>query len=176
MILTDNIFFTSDTFFGRNAIIELQKRPFKNERDMNEAMIKSWNSKIKKTDTVFHLGNFAWDPITAKEVLDRLNFGNLYVIKGANDEAIIEIAQNYKNVLVLDYPYIEIKWRNKDLILSHYPLLEWNEMENGSFNLHGYSMKRIQNDNIKECLRINVCADVWNLGPIDMETLVEFID
>jgi hypothetical protein len=49
-------------------------------------------------------------------------------------------------------------------------------MENGSFNLHGYSMKRIQNNNIKECLRINVCADVWNLGPIDMETLIEFID
>jgi calcineurin-like phosphoesterase family protein len=49
---------------------------------MNSTLIKNWNNKVKKNDVVFHLGNFAWDPVTARKVLKKLN-GKIYFLKVA---------------------------------------------------------------------------------------------
>ena len=69
-----DFYLTSDTWFGRPQILQIANRlDFKNIEDMNSQLIKNWNKKVKMNDVVFHLGNFAWDPITARKVLRKLN-------------------------------------------------------------------------------------------------------
>ena len=74
------VFFTSDTHFGHNGIIECTHRPFKNSDEMDEALIALWNQTVGPNDIVFHLGDFCWGG-TQKwvEILKRLN-GVKYLI------------------------------------------------------------------------------------------------
>ena len=66
-----DFYITSDTWFGRPQILQIANRKFKDIEAMNTALIKNWNKKVKKNDVVFHLGNFAWDPTTARRVLKK---------------------------------------------------------------------------------------------------------
>jgi calcineurin-like phosphoesterase family protein len=64
--LPEDFFLTSDTFFGRHNILQIANRKsFRTVEEMNNQLIKNWNKKVKKNDTVVHLGNFAWDADTA---------------------------------------------------------------------------------------------------------------
>ena len=49
-----NIFFTSDTHFGHEAIIKFCSRPFKDAHEMDEVMINNWNNKVGPDDLIFH--------------------------------------------------------------------------------------------------------------------------
>lgn len=70
------IWFTADTHFGHQRTLELSKRPFKTEEEMDSTMIKNWNSVVGKDDTVYHLGDFG-----AYENINKLN-GNISLILG----------------------------------------------------------------------------------------------
>lgn len=76
------IFFTSDLHFGHQNILKFCNRPWKTTEEMDEALIKRWNSVVGKDDIVFNLGDFAFAPDRRwKEVLSRLN-GHHYLILG----------------------------------------------------------------------------------------------
>ncbi len=80
------IFFTSDTHFGHERIIELAKRPFKSVEEMDDAMISRWNSVVGKADTVYHLGDYSLyhRKDTLKKLRERLN-GKIILIAGNHD-------------------------------------------------------------------------------------------
>jgi calcineurin-like phosphoesterase family protein len=79
---------TSDTWFGRPLIIQIANRKFNDVDEMNATLIKNWNKKVKKNDVVFHLGNFAWDPTTARKALKKLN-GRIYFLRGNSVAAAV---------------------------------------------------------------------------------------
>lgn len=54
-----SIFFTSDTHFGANGIIEREHRPFKNANEYAEEQIGIWNGQTKEGDIIKHLGDWA---------------------------------------------------------------------------------------------------------------------
>ena len=56
--IKNNIFFTSDTHFNHENIIKYCSRPYVDKNEMNEDLIKRWNSVVKENDIVFHLGDF----------------------------------------------------------------------------------------------------------------------
>lgn len=53
---------TSDTHFGHVNIIEYCKRPFGGVDHMTTELTRRWNSVVKDSDTVYHLGDFALGP------------------------------------------------------------------------------------------------------------------
>ena len=55
---SSDIWFTSDTHFGSERILELSKRPFKNVSEMDGTMIENWNNCVAPNDIVYHLGDF----------------------------------------------------------------------------------------------------------------------
>ena len=86
-----DFYITSDTWFGRPQILQIANRSsFKTIEEMDTALIKNWNMKVKMKDVVFHLGNFAWDPITARKVLKKLN-GTIFFVRGSQDDALEEV-------------------------------------------------------------------------------------
>ena len=56
-------FYTSDLHFDHLNILkfEPESRPFNTIDEMNEALIKKWNDKVKQDDEVYILGDFCFD-------------------------------------------------------------------------------------------------------------------
>lgn len=167
----DDFFITSDTWFGRKNILEIAKRSkFKSVEEMNSKLIENWNKKVGKNDIVFHLGNFAWDPLTAKQVAPLLN-GQIYFILGNDDKPVLHIHQEYDHINVLDNQIIILP--HNDVVLSHYPLRMWAGQDTGTMHIHGHAIYSLPTDLINEN-RVNVCSDYWNYAPIKLSTIKEF--
>jgi len=118
-----NIFFTSDTHFSHDKIIEYCKRPFKDANHMNEVMINNWNSVVGPDDIVFHLGDFAWGGSQVwNSILDRLN-GHIYLILGNHDEK--NLRQGYISKFEWVGYQMHISIEGRSVYLNHYPFLTY---------------------------------------------------
>lgn len=53
------LWFISDTHFGHENIIGYCGRPFTNAAEMDEKIVECWNSVVKPSDHVYHLGDVA---------------------------------------------------------------------------------------------------------------------
>lgn len=169
-----DFYITSDTWFGRNNILEIGKRStsFSDVQDMNIKIINKWNNLIKKTDTVLHLGNFAWDPITSESILSKLN-GNIYFICSNDDISLIETAKKFKNVKIIKQQILILPKHNS--VFCHYPLYAWPGMESGSIHFHGHTIYS-HKSNLNITNRFNMCMDEWNYEPIKISTLKELVN
>lgn len=79
-----NSFITSDHHFGHRNISTLCNRPLPGA-EMDEEMVRRWNSVVKEGDTVFHLGDFSLSLKDARKWAPRLN-GNIVLVAGNHDE------------------------------------------------------------------------------------------
>lgn len=174
--LPDDFYLTSDTFFGRKEILTIANRNFKNVEVMNKELIKNWNNKVKKKDTVLHLGNFAWDPISAEQALSSLN-GKIYFIAGNCDMALEEVIENYPNAEVLPFEIVDIELSEYkyDIVLSHYPLEVWNGKSVGTIHAHGHCVFSHKTD-LNYMKRFNVCTDFWNYSPVKLSILKNILE
>ena len=136
------IYLTGDTHLDHGNIIKFCNRPFSSCKEMNEEIIKRWNSRITPKDEIYHLGDFCMsrDPKRWIQHLDRLN-GRIYLIKGNHDkdktiEAVID-----RFVWVKDYYYLNTQYKNKkiSIILMHYAMRVWNRSHHGSFHAFSHS-------------------------------------
>lgn len=53
-------FYTSDTHFCHDRILQMQPRPFTSIVEHDEHIIERWNSVVREQDIVYHLGDFAF--------------------------------------------------------------------------------------------------------------------
>lgn len=51
-------FFTSDTHFADNKTLQIDMRPFKNSKQFDKYVIKTWNKQTTKEDTIYVIGDF----------------------------------------------------------------------------------------------------------------------
>lgn len=118
-----HIFFTSDTHFNHDNIINFCARPYGSVEEMNEDLIRRWNEKVGKNDIVFHLGDFAWGGATKWiPILERLN-GHIILCLGNHDEANIKpTAEVYFKDIRYQY---KIMVGNIQVYLNHHPFLTW---------------------------------------------------
>lgn len=167
------IFLTSDTWFGRPQILSIANRmQFTDLKEMHKVLIKNWNKAISKDDIVFHLGNFAWDPKTAADVLKKLN-GKIFFLVGSADEALLEVYKDFENVNIIEGQIVELP--KYDSIICHYPLSVWNGKDSGTIHFHGHTVYSHQT-NLELSNRVNVCTDFWNYTPIKFSTIKDFIN
>lgn len=83
---TDPIFFTSDIHFGHDNCRKWypQFRPQNTVKEMDEAIIESWNNTVPKDGVVFFLGDFSLKYGFALDYIPRLN-GQILWIPGNHD-------------------------------------------------------------------------------------------
>lgn len=161
------IWFTSDTHFGHKNIIEYSKRPFKDVKEMDQALIDNWNDVVNDGDTVFHLG----DIMFSKDywILDKLK-GKKSFIRGNHDSDVMVDEIRKRNFAVRDY--YELKYEGRKLILFHYPILSWNGARKGSIQVHGHSHGTVNDLNVGR-RRVDVGVDVYNYRPVSVEQIIE---
>lgn len=81
------ILFIGDTHLGDEKMIKLENRPFKNAYEQTKEMIRIWNEKVSKEDTVYVVGDFIEanaDIFHAETIANKLN-GTLILIRGNHD-------------------------------------------------------------------------------------------
>ena len=160
--MTD-IWFTSDTHFGHSNVIKFCNRPFDSAKQMDEALIASWNARVKPNDTVWHLGDFGfyktYDELNA--VFSQLN-GNKYLIAGNHD---------YGNTKRLFWEKVstleELMFGKQTLVLFHYPMTAWHRSYQGSYHLHGHTHGGLDGTNQS----LDVGVDCWNYTPVNYEEI-----
>lgn len=111
-------YFVADHHFGDSKIIEYEQRPFVSVLEMDTAMIKSWNNVVKKSDTVFILGDFSFHNFDGtKKILKKLH-GKKILVRGNHDIKDNEFYIEAGIDKVYDYPIVfDDFW-----MLSHKPL------------------------------------------------------
>lgn len=175
------IWFTSDLHLRHKRILSIGKgRPFGSIEEMESIIIKNWNNKVSPDDTVYVLGDVFWGQNSSqiKNIMSKLN-GNKILIIGNHDR----ITPNIKSDCWLDIlPYAEISIADKNIVLSHYPIFEWNGFYYGSYHLYGhthgtlnlaqYTMMRDRSNG--NCWDVGV--DNNNFEPVSFDEIKEKIE
>lgn len=158
------IFFIADTHFNHANIIKYCNRPFDNINEMNEYIIKKWNSVVKNVDTVYHLGDVGFGSLQEVKVLvQRLN-GTKILLRGNHDFKIgvntwkeIGFSQVYKKKIILD-----------NLLLTHAPS---EEVEKSQINILGHIHDKPLDERFDKKNHICVSCDVIDYTPISIEII-----
>lgn len=164
-------FFSSDEHFSHANILKYCSRPFKHVDEMDEELIRAHNRIVTPNDTVFHLGDFTFKPISfAFNVIRRLN-GKHFFIRGNHDAwnnqtiPVPELLQSARESLGHDKlidvkDYFEFKQEGEHLVLFHFPMFTWHKNHRGSIHLHGHCHGSIDEINRKANVkRIDVGVD-----------------
>lgn len=162
-----NIFFTSDFHFYHTNIIKYCNRPFSSVEEMNETLIENYNKVVKKSDTVYILGDFAFcsKPKYA-EIIQRLN-GRIHLIKGNHDRKMSHTFLESQFVWVKDY--YELKHDGKKICLFHYPMSSWNKSHHGSFHAYGH----VHNIQLMLGRAMDVGVDSCGYSPVHIDTFID---
>jgi len=132
-------FYISDTHFGHKNVLKYDNRPYFTVAEMDADLIKRWNEAVKPTDTVYHLGDFSWlKPAEESAILQQLN-GEKILIRGNHD---YKPTADWKEVL----PFAEITDNGRRVVLSHFPIAAFKNMEHGWYHLYGHIHNSANND------------------------------
>ena len=127
------IFYIADTHFGHKDIIAFDNRPFFDTKDMEETIIKNWNSAVSDCDDVYVLGDIFWNMRweNANAIAIQLN-GTIHNIIGNHDDS--DIFRFHDN-----QEYLTITDNNRRVVLCHYPILFYKNMVNPNwYHLYGH--------------------------------------
>lgn len=166
-----NVFVTADLHFSHENIIKYENRPFKNICDMNERMIKNWNSVVSKHDKVFVLEDVSFDgKEETKQIISRLN-GNKVLICGNHDRgrSVVEFWNYVGFKEVSKYPIIYKEF----IVMSHEPPSYFNDATPYVY-LYGHVHS---SDMYKTITKNTACVSVerWNYTPVNIEKIFELM-
>jgi calcineurin-like phosphoesterase family protein len=155
-------YYISDMHFFHKNIIRLCNRPFKDLEEMHSTIVKNWNKKVKDSDTIYILGDVSFGTeLETDSILKQLN-GIKILIKGNHDKYI---SKEINRV----YQYLKINDENRQVILFHYPIFEWDGFYRDSIHLYGHVHNNVLN---MPKNAFNVSCDVLDFEP---KTLSEII-
>lgn len=179
------VFFTSDLHFGHQNIIRFCNRPWETTEEMDEALIKNWNSVVTDDDIVFNLGDVAFASNSKWiEILGELR-GQHHLVPGNHD---IQRWPGDKIMNLFDSVHLQLLLNidGRYVYLNHYPFLcyggSWRSPGNAVYALHGH-VHSGPNSAGKDCDRLNhlfpyqydVGVDNNNYTPISWEQVQEKI-
>lgn len=145
-------FYISDTHLGHENIIKLCNRPFKTVKEMDETIIKNWNTVVGPQDDVWIVGDFCFDENLAKDILKQLN-GIKHLITGNYDRG------NLRKMYATVDSYRKIRDENRQVVLCHYPIVEWEGYFRSTVHLFGH-IHNNENDAAKIMASLHNCYNV----------------
>jgi calcineurin-like phosphoesterase family protein len=130
-----SVFLVSDTHFGHTGVCRFTRndgvtklRPWDDPDEMDEAMVKAWNERVKPTDKVYHLGDVVINR-KALSIMRRLN-GDKVLIRGNHD--IFKDTDYREHFRELRAYHVM-----NGMILSHIPLHS-DSLGRFGTNIHGH--------------------------------------
>lgn len=196
------IYFTSDPHYWHENVIKYCTRPYKDAAEMNEDMIRKWNSVVKPEDTVYILGDFslAFRPVEAYAyrfngtrflVPGNHDFCHSYHKKSRKPEGREEWIKKYNRlgfkvlpeqttldleglgtVNLCHHPYSD--GSGSDEKDNHDKYEKWRPTDDGKILLCGHVHEKWRTKlSPKGTLMINVGVDVHNFTPVSLEEIIK---
>lgn len=175
------IWFTSDLHIGHQSIISHAYRPFDTIQQMNDSLMGAINDRVSWTDELWILGDFS-HRIPQEEVAryrERINCRTVYLVRGNHDTHFAKGACPFQKDV---YYYEDLRaeaLNRRRIVLFHYPITDWNDMNRGSIHLHGHiHAKAKYNDRNRANGRLSydVGVDANGFAPVSMDDIVAFFD
>lgn len=168
-----NIFFVSDTHLGHSNILNFKRndgtplRNFANIIEHDEYIIKQWNSVVKKSSKVYHLGDVV------------MSHKNLYLLNRMNGEKVLIKGNHDKCKLSQYQPYFkDIRGSHQmdGVIMTHIPIHP-ESLARWGINIHGHlHYNRVLDQSGRPDRRyFNVSMECLNdYTPISLEEIKKF--
>lgn len=136
-----NTWLTSDTHFFHENILKYCNRPFGSVEEMNEALVKNWNSVVKPDDHVYHLGDFCFGNVEKWNWClepGRLN-GHIHLILGNHDpDRVFRPGTMLERFDSIEFQKILIM-EGWTVILNHFPFASFsNNLDHKVMQLLGH--------------------------------------
>lgn len=161
--MSNTVYFISDLHIGHNNILKYQAkgRPFSGISEMHEYLVDKWNTKIRKRDTVWVLGDVLMNKNDA-HILTRLQ-GIKHLVLGNHDTYGFEFYSQYFNKVAA---YHKLSKGGNKILLSHYPVHN-NQIRRYDYNIHGH----LHANNILHKFYKNVSVETNDFQPQSLEEL-----
>lgn len=194
------IFFTSDTHYAHTNICRSvsnwrdengnvpinQTRDFKSLDHMNDYIVNSINGKVGEDDTLFHLGDWSFGGFdNIEEFRNRINCKNIHLILGNHDhhiernkgdiQRLFSSVHQYLRLQVSVYPETKLYAGEVDLVLMHYPIASWHNMNDGVIHLHGH-VHLPPNKKLSQGKAMDVGVDGNNMMPYSLGEIINIMN
>lgn len=156
-----SIFLTADTHFGHAGIVGHCNRPFENCEHMHAELIARWNAKVKTTDTVYVVGDFAWKATVADVVLPQLNGAKILIVGNHDDVRARHPWKAVHDKLVTTINGVKVT-------LNHEPMRTWPHDRYGAMHFHGHTHGTVK----PWGWSFDVGVDCWDFAPVLFEDAV----
>ncbi len=165
-------FIVSDTHFGHAGVCKFLRddgtklRPWDSYEEMDEAMVKIWNERVRPNDKVYHLGDVVINR-RALGTLSRLN-GDKVLIKGNHDIFRLEdYTAHFRDIRAYHVM--------NGMIMSHVPVHEESLARFGT-NIHGHlHANKVMRDGVEDVRYYNACVENHDFGPVLFEDMCKRI-
>ena len=128
-------FYISDWHYGHKNVLGFDNRPFTSIEQMNEELIRRWNSVVSAGDLVYILGDMFWcTPKIAAPIMEQLN-GQKVLVKGNHDRWH---DSKFDKLFVKIDEYMEIEDEGRKVVLCHYPIPCFKNHFYGWIHLYGH--------------------------------------
>ena len=168
-------YYIADTHFGHDNIRKLSNRPFNSIKEMDDVIIDNWNNRVTNNDDVYILGDFSYksnDPIS---YLKQLN-GHKHLIVGNHDTALLK-KTDYKKYFVEIVDMKMVNDNGTQIVLCHYPLVEWNGYYRDILHFYGHVHNTFHNETTQYAARMknayNVGVDILGFTPRTLNEILE---
>lgn len=170
-------YYIADTHFGHENIMKHCNRPFATVAEMDRTILKNINEIICPDDDLYILGDFChWnkDVVNPVDYLSKMN-GRKHFITGNHDRNIPHDRQALKYLEEVK-SYMEIKDNGRKVVLSHFPIAEWNGYHTGAYHIHGHIHNNFElpvftyMGSLERCY--NVGVDVLDFKPRTLDELI----
>ncbi len=160
-------FFTADTHYHHDRILEYCKRPFQHTREMDNTMIARYNSRVKDDDTAYFIGDL-FDLQLGKNfsIVERLVNklkGRKILILGSHD-----YLEPFKYVEA-GFESVHTSLQVGEFILVHDPAVSCVNRSMIFLCGHVHDLFRIRLN------AINIGVDLWNFFPVSEEEIRKLI-
>lgn len=174
------IWVTSDWHFCHDKPFLYEPRGFTSQYDMNEAIIKNYNSVVNSEDEIYCLGDcILSDNELGLQCIKSLK-GKIHIIRGnhCTDNRIQLYKTCYNVVEVCDAKYL--KYNKYNFFLSHFPCITSNYDDDKSLhkkliNLCGHTHTQDKFIDSDKGLIYHTEVDAHNCYPVSIEQIIKDI-
>ncbi|MEM2159347.1 MAG: metallophosphoesterase family protein [Candidatus Nitrosotenuis sp.] len=166
-------FFSADLHAFHRNIIKYARRPFNSVEEMNETILKNWNSRVKSGDNVYIIGDVSFGhPDETESFIKKLN-GNLFLVKGNHDRVLRgSLTRHFewvKDLAEITVPDVDHPRGKQKIVMCHYAMKVWNQSHYGSWHCYGHSHGTLPDD--PNSLSMDVGVDCNNFFPFSYEEI-----
>jgi calcineurin-like phosphoesterase family protein len=188
------VWFTSDTHYNHSNICRgtsnwpepSKTRPFETLKEMNDTLVNNLNAVVGEDDILFHLGDWSFGGFEMiQEFREQIKCKNIHLILGNHDHHIESDKEGVQGLFasVNNYLRLELTIPNtaglinakavikKTLIMCHYPIASWHDMNRGVIQLHGH-VHLGPDQKLHEGKAMDVGVDGNSMKPYSIESIL----